>query len=85
MCVACCTITLVACDPVSLLLGYLPVCDHSNLDHYIPASGCMCQFLRHLLIAAVIIGMFTVIDSFLNDFSNQMVFHHQEHNIDDNW
>jgi len=40
----------------------------------ITTSGCMCRFLRHLLIVSVIIGMFTVIDK---HSSNQMVFHNQ--------
>jgi len=43
----------------------------------LPVRGCMCQFLRHLLTAAVIIGTFTVIGSLLDDSSNQMVFHHE--------
>ena len=28
-------------DPVSLLHGYLPVCNHSNLDHYQPVFVCV--------------------------------------------
>jgi len=73
MCVACCTITLVA---MILLVCFLVTHPYAATQTWITTSGCMCRFLRHLLTAAVIIGTFTVIDSLLNDSSNQMVFHH---------
>ena len=75
MCVPCCTITLVA---MILLLSFIVTHSYVAIQTLITTSGYMCRFLERLLVASVIIGTCTLIDSLLDDSSSQVVFHHED-------
>ena len=75
MCVPCCTITLVA---MILLLSFIVTHSYVAIQTLITTSGYMCRFLERLLVASMIIGTCTVIDSLLDDSSSQVVFHHED-------
>ena len=74
MCVPCCTITLIA---MILLLSFIVTHSYVAIHIWITTSGYMCRFLERLLVASVIIGTCTLIDSLLDDSSSQVVFHHE--------
>lgn len=74
MCVPCCTITLVA---MILFLSFIVTHSYVAIQTWITTSGYMCRFLERLLVASVIIGTCTLIDSLLDGSSSQVVFHHE--------
>ena len=74
MCIPCCTITLIA---MILLLSFIVTHSYVAIHIWITTSGYMCRFLERLLVASVIIGTCTLIDSLLDDSSSQVVFHHE--------
>ena len=74
MSVACCTITLVT---MILLVCFLVTHAYMTIQTGITTSRYMCRFLERLLVAFVIIGTCTLIDSLLDDSSSH-VFHHED-------